>query len=84
MYAFILCALLGASPPPLHPTPAMRIESVYQDMERNRAVRVIPGSLPYPYPALPSYPTPFSDRQSPFIQSYYSPYYSPYYYHYWR
>ena len=84
MYSLLVAAaLLGGAPPQFVPTPPMRIESVYQDLERNRAVPIIPGTLAYPYQPLPSYPTPFSNFQSPYIAPIY-PNFTPYYYYYRR
>ncbi len=65
---------------PLVPTPQMRIDSVYQELERNRAPRIIPGTVPYPYPPLPSYPKPFENVYPYWYNPYpYNPYYRPYY-----
>jgi hypothetical protein len=60
-------------------TSNMRIQQVYGDIERNRAVRT--PIQPYHYP---NYPKAF-DNYSPFfwVQPVY-PYYNHYYYHYYR
>jgi hypothetical protein len=68
-------------PPPMTPTPYMRIEQIIEQERMNRAPRILPGTLPYPYPRPPSGYKPFEDY-------YYSPYYRPYPYYsypyYWR
>ena len=66
------------------PTPQMRIDQVYGDMERNRAVRT-PRTLYDYYPGLaprPSYARPFDNYPPMFwdrpVYPYYQPYYQPY------
>ena len=91
MYALFVCAILGANSQSFTPTPSMRIESVYQELERNRAVPVTPGSLWNPFQPLPSLPKPFSEPQyfqplynNPFWHPDYPYYYRPSCPHYWR
>jgi hypothetical protein len=61
---------------PVTPTPPMRIQQVIE--QEYRLPMVVPGSIPYPYPQLPSYPRAFDNLPSPYFTPYH-PYY-PYYY----
>ncbi len=84
MNSLIIALALCGTLPPLTPTPPMRIEQVYKQMEDNRAVRILPGTLPQPYYTPPLVMRPFDNYPSPYFTPY-TPYYSPYYYRpYWR
>lgn len=95
MISALLCAMaLAASPVPesrwFTPTPQMRIEQVYGDMERNRIVRT-PRTLQdyyynYPNYANPvkpfdNYPPMFWNRPVYPYYDYYRPYYHGYHYY---
>lgn len=83
--ALLLSVVLVSAQPPsmgFTPTPQMRIDQVYGDMERNRAVRT-PRTLYDYYPGLArqSYARPF-DNYPPMFWS--RPVYQPYYYRYYQ
>ena len=65
--------------PQFIPTPPMRIQQIIEQDHQNRVISVTSGSLPYPYPVLPSYSKPFDNLPSPYFTPY-KPYYQPYYY----
>lgn len=88
----LVSMLLTAAPPSYYQfisTPDMRIQQIIEQEKMNRAPRILPGTLPYPYPTPPSYPRPFENYWNPGpyyypYQPYYQPYYyRPYYHHYW-
>jgi hypothetical protein len=51
----------------------MRIQQVIEQEQINRALMIIPGSLSYPHPQLPSYPKPFDNFPSPYFTPYQQP-----------